>query len=171
MMFWNEEKAIGGHWVRWVLEDSKGRAVAYLERTCESSFVAYEANNMQNKYRFIERLHSEAMVKVEEWVASSFRWVANPFDEKTEGKMNIEDTLKERGERYGEFADYATIADKIKEAMDWHDNPNLKPIHTEALSMIASKIARILCGDPDYKDNWHDIAGYAALVENELNYK
>ena len=34
--------------------------------------------------------------------------------------------------------------------------------------MIASKIARIVNGDPDYADNWHDIAGYARLVEKEL---
>src|SRR5690606_10084595 len=30
------------------------------------------------------------------------------------------------------------------------------------------KIARILIGDPNYADNWHDIQGYAKLVEERL---
>jgi hypothetical protein len=39
----------------------------------------------------------------------------------------------------------------------------------ESLDMIQHKIGRILCGDPDYADSWHDIAGYAMLVEQRLN--
>jgi hypothetical protein len=38
----------------------------------------------------------------------------------------------------------------------------------EALDMIAVKISRILTGDPNYSDNWHDIQGFAKLVENRL---
>ena len=34
--------------------------------------------------------------------------------------------------------------------------------------MITNKMARIVNGDPNYIDNWHDIAGYATLVEQEL---
>lgn len=34
--------------------------------------------------------------------------------------------------------------------------------------MIQHKIARILNGDPDYVDNWVDIAGYAKLVADRL---
>ena len=39
----------------------------------------------------------------------------------------------------------------------------------EALGMIQHKIARILNGDPTYADSWHDIAGYAKLVDDRLN--
>lgn len=28
---------------------------------------------------------------------------------------------------------------------------------------------RILNGDPDYHDSWHDIAGYAQLVADQLS--
>ena len=38
----------------------------------------------------------------------------------------------------------------------------------QALTVMADKIARILSGDPDYADNWHDIQGYAKLVEDRL---
>ena len=34
--------------------------------------------------------------------------------------------------------------------------------------MIACKIARILSGDPNWRDHWDDIAGYATLVAERL---
>jgi hypothetical protein len=37
--------------------------------------------------------------------------------------------------------------------------------------MIQHKVARILNGEPDYSDNWHDIAGYATLVDDLLSAK
>ena len=37
--------------------------------------------------------------------------------------------------------------------------------------MILHKLARILNGDPNYVDSWHDIAGYAILVEDIINEK
>jgi hypothetical protein len=42
----------------------------------------------------------------------------------------------------------------------------LTPDKKQALDVIADKIARILSGDPEYKDNWHDIQGYAKLAED-----
>lgn len=45
---------------------------------------------------------------------------------------------------------------------------SLDPDQKEALEMIVHKIGRILNGDPDYADSWHDIAGYAKLVEDRL---
>ena len=41
----------------------------------------------------------------------------------------------------------------------------------EAIDMIFSKLARILNGDPNYADNWIDIAGYATLVADRLEGK
>jgi hypothetical protein len=38
----------------------------------------------------------------------------------------------------------------------------------EALEMIASKMSRIVNGNPDKIDNWDDIAGYAKLVADQL---
>jgi hypothetical protein len=34
--------------------------------------------------------------------------------------------------------------------------------------MTATKVARILCGDPLYVDSWRDIEGYARLVADRL---
>jgi hypothetical protein len=38
----------------------------------------------------------------------------------------------------------------------------------EALDMMASKIARIVSGDHQFKDHWIDIVGYATLVVDSL---
>lgn len=83
--------------------------------------------------------------------------------------MSIEDTLAERFVEYGRFADVADIAQDIKDVY-YHSNSygKLDSIQREALDMIASKIARILNGNPHNYDSWHDIAGYAELVAEWL---
>lgn len=81
----------------------------------------------------------------------------------------IDETLQERGSRYGEFHEHARITQNIKRAMV--DSPkwqSLSDDKREALEMVAHKIGRILNGDPEYIDSWHDIIGYARLVEQRL---
>ena len=83
---------------------------------------------------------------------------------------NIHNTLEERGKRYCKFKEHAIVTWQIKHAMQSHKNwEALTASQKEALDMIAHKIGRIMNGDPNYADSWHDIAGYATLVENELN--
>lgn len=84
----------------------------------------------------------------------------------------IDATLAERGKRYGAFRDQAVYADKINEVLVSSPNwTTMAPDQREALRIIANKIGRILNGDPDYADNWHDIVGYAKLVDDRLNGK
>lgn len=79
-------------------------------------------------------------------------------------------TLRERGKIYGPFLRQAAIACDLKGVMwsytAWTEQ--LAPDQREALEMIAVKIARIINGDPNHADSWHDIAGYAQLVANRL---
>lgn len=83
--------------------------------------------------------------------------------------MNIENTLQERETRYGEYMEVAAIAQNLKFVMQQTANWNsLEPDQMESLDMIANKIGRILNGDPNYDDSWHDIAGYATLVADRL---
>ena len=85
---------------------------------------------------------------------------------------NLDETLKERGNRYGKFADHAAITQELKATIRAHTlvaGTRLKPDQQEALDMICHKIGRIVRGDPNYADSWHDIAGYAKLVEDRLN--
>ena len=84
--------------------------------------------------------------------------------------MQIDETLNERGKRYGKFTEHARITQAIKRAMI--DSPNWSTLaddQKESLEMVAHKIGRVLNGDPDYNDSWHDIVGYVKLVEDRLN--
>ena len=86
--------------------------------------------------------------------------------------QDITATLEERGKRYGEFLDHARITYELKcvirDRLDQHRKV-LREDQLEALDMICHKIGRIINGDPNYADSWHDIAGYAQLVADRLN--
>lgn len=81
----------------------------------------------------------------------------------------IDDTLAERGSRYGDFEGHAYLTQCIKGAMreadGWDDLDNDM---VECLEMVAHKIGRIINGDPEYVDSWTDIIGYVRLVEKRL---
>ncbi len=81
----------------------------------------------------------------------------------------IEATLAERGTRYGVYTEHAKITQGIKDVMQktpkW---AGLAAHQKETLDMIAHKIGRILNGDPNYHDSWHDIVGYSKLTADEL---
>lgn len=83
---------------------------------------------------------------------------------------DIENTLAERGERYGSsFAVQSVTAQYLKSVM--RNTPNWKTLDSdarEALDMVATKISRILHGDPKYHDSWHDLVGYSKLVADAL---
>lgn len=91
--------------------------------------------------------------------------------------MSVENTLAERGSRYGDFTDHAELAQELQDVMRGFRKPGpqgqivnpwakLDSVKRQALTVIADKIARILSGDPNYTDNWHDIQGYAKLAED-----
>lgn len=82
--------------------------------------------------------------------------------------QEVDKTLEERGNRYGKYAEHAQITQDIKRSMQKGNWEALRDFQRECLEMIAHKIGRILNGDPNYIDSWHDIAGYARLVEIEL---
>jgi len=83
---------------------------------------------------------------------------------------DINQTLEERQKTHGNFESHASISQKLKWIMKTHSDSwvMLEDDQSEALEMIAHKIARILNGNPDTHDHWHDIAGYATLVANRL---
>ena len=82
--------------------------------------------------------------------------------------MTIQKTLKQRQKTHGDFATHAAISQELKAVLWKHDFQGLAPDQCEALEMICHKIARILNGNPDHHDHWHDIAGYATLVADRL---
>lgn len=83
--------------------------------------------------------------------------------------MSVTDTLAERGKTYGNFAMKALFIQRLKAQLratpGWD---NIYPDQAEALELIATKLGRILYGNPQHLDSWHDIAGYAELVAERI---
>lgn len=81
----------------------------------------------------------------------------------------IDDLLKDRGSRYGDFGVQSQTAQAIREAfkdsLNWEVLP---PYMREGLDLVAVKISRMLCGDFMYMDNVVDIIGYMTLVKTEM---
>ena len=116
----------------------------------------------------------ERIITREEYQAAGGKMLINSADDwvsdgVSSAHQSVDATLTERGNRYGKFKDHAELSQKLKEAMYCTDGwEYLSADMREALEMIQHKIARILNGDPTYADSWHDIAGYAKLVDDRL---
>jgi len=82
--------------------------------------------------------------------------------------MSVNEILKQRQKTHGEFEEHANITQKLKRVIDY-SNAILTDEQKEALEMIFHKIGRVLAGDPNHKDNWDDIAGYAMLVSKAID--
>ena len=82
---------------------------------------------------------------------------------------DLNETLAQRGSVHGDFRDHASATQRLKQVL--HSCPNwtgMWHVHQEAAEMIVHKLGRILAGDPDHHDHWHDIAGYATLVTRDI---
>ena len=80
----------------------------------------------------------------------------------------VRQTLKTRQDQYGSFEDVAMFTEQMVDVMRKGYYEKLAYNQKMALYMICSKMARIVNGNPNHKDSWHDIAGYATLIDNEL---
>ena len=89
--------------------------------------------------------------------------------------METSELLNERGMTHGPYELHASITQQIKSVMHLQSQngsscwAKLKQTQRESLDMIAHKIGRILAGDPDFRDHWDDIAGYAKLVADKCS--
>lgn len=78
-------------------------------------------------------------------------------------------TIKTRDKEYGGFERVAEITQKFKGIMK--SSPSyvkMTDVEKEAMEMVMHKCARLLAGNPHHLDSWHDIQGYAKLVEDRL---
>ena len=83
--------------------------------------------------------------------------------------MTTQPPIAARHETHGDYIDTARYAQHIKTTM--HNTRNwirLSPDKREALDLIATKLARILSGEPNEPDHWLDIEGYARLARERL---
>ena len=94
-------------------------------------------------------------------------------------KLNVEDTLEERGKAYGDYQLLSITAQSLRNAMRAGNWVSLSSWHREALDMVAHKIARIIHSpyyegsqDPEaeeaLKDSVRDIIGYMEIGFKDL---
>ena len=148
---------------RWAVVDADGRAHAHkctpkgateaswwCVRGCAVYLIGegYDTTDWQNS--LIER--QEVSNRVEQLRS-------------IEEARQVEATLAERQNQYGDFKDVAHLSQGLQSLLSVG---NFSDTQQEAIQMICSKLARLACGDADHVDSWHDIAGYATLVVKDL---
>lgn len=163
-------------------EAKEPHAKGWIEVPRGADFYA-EDSNLGVKGNYFFRLRSdcfndEAIWLSGNWMRAAFNvqnmhvfWQRNapavPDEVNKSSKLkSVSETLKERQQQYGCFEDVAHVTQgilKVLRSTGGYDR--MPPPHKESLHMIASKMARIVNGDFNYKDNWHNIAGYAKLIE------
>lgn len=125
---------------------------------------------LKEKYEKDDGPLSDEQVGTIKAASSATKLLESAFTEKLFNKPSLVDnTLQERGSRYGSFNDLAQISQALKEAMratpGW---AKLTASQKEALEMVQHKVARMLNGDPTYEDNAVDIVGYATLMMKNM---
>lgn len=115
-------------------------------------------------------LYANEVVAVVAWVKGNPQPKPTSFMGHDGPYHTVEDTLKERAATHGKYPDHAQCTQELKEVvrrfqMSWS---RLTHCQREALDMILHKIGRVIAGNADHADHWHDIAGYAMLVEKEI---
>lgn len=95
----------------------------------------------------------------------------------TDDRPSVDATLKERGQTYTDFTVNASVAQRLKEVLRRAIalNPQAEGLHNnemrvllEGLDLIATKLSRVVTGDPRHLDNYVDIGGYAKLMEDRM---
>lgn len=78
---------------------------------------------------------------------------------------NGTDVTITRDKQYGGFDAVAYTSDTllkiVSEQSGWY---RMMPVQKEGIRMTLHKIARIVCGDPNYEDSWVDAAGYLNIT-------
>ncbi len=84
---------------------------------------------------------------------------------------NIKDTLQERGSVYGDYGEgvklRALLMGEILEAYRKHHKHDMSPFYVGFFYDTLNKLCRLAIS-PDHIDSWHDIQGYARLIEEQL---
>lgn len=143
-------------------------------------FIDDNPQSINDQYAEIEKVRQEIKVKSgsnsdHALDAMSFGLMGLSADANHAQQQTIEATLAERQSTYGNFEDVAFVTENIMVILSKARTNGLTDLphtHRMALYMIASKMARIVNGDFNSIDGWHDIGGYSKLIENlvkELN--
>lgn len=83
--------------------------------------------------------------------------------------LNLQPPEQIRGATHGDYTHMSGIIQSIKAVMRSGESwARCSAAQREALELIATKIGRIVCGDPNHVDHWDDIIGYAKLARDRI---
>jgi len=108
------------------------------------------------------------MANVKEWIDT----VPNNGMGNNEG--NVIDTLKQRGSIYGNYADVLKARVDIMNILkQHHERVNGTPMEDKIAMGFSDNVLKLVraAGKPGYADSWHDLGGYAKLMEDEAEKK
>lgn len=130
---------------------------------------------MNVSYNYAWKLKKDLENAAKEAVAEVKEWVEEKVEPKPEPEVSgVGKVLDARAEQYGSFMQSSDTVIRIKGIMHnaiARNAVHLYPDQLQALDMIATKISRIVHGNPNHLDSWVDIAGYAQLVADRLQGK
>lgn len=167
----------------------KAKAIVKLLKQGYSPKEVTQRMNVSYNYAWklkkdLENAAKEAVAEVKEWVEEKVEPKPEPEVEAKAGEyievegaksaQEIDAILNARGSTYGSFMQSSDTVIRIKSIMHnavARNAVHLYPDQLQALDMIATKISRIVHGNPNHLDSWTDIAGYATLVADRLQGK
>ena len=79
---------------------------------------------------------------------------------------SLNETLTDRGATYGDFREMAEFSQELKDLLL---TDRMTMVQREVIDMLCVKLARIVHGDPNHRDSWLDIAGYAQLAVTDID--
>ena len=85
---------------------------------------------------------------------------------------SVQDTLNQRGTVYGNYGNVCKSRVAIMKVLyQHHVNVNGKAMDEKTAMGFSDVVLKLVraAGKPDYDDSWHDLAGYATLMEEEAN--
>lgn len=130
---------------------------------------------MAVSYNYAWKLKKDLEKAAKEAVAEVKEWVEEKVEPKPEPEVSgVSKVLDARAEQYGSFMQSSDTVIRIKSILHnvvARNEVPLYPDQLQALDMIATKISRIVHGNPNHLDSWIDIAGYATLVADRLQGK
>jgi transposase-like protein len=129
------------------------------------------AEGVEEAVETVRQTAAEHTNKIKEMIDDWGAEAEEDWGAEGEPDADVDVILDERAATYGSFEDVAGFAQEMKNAIRMCNNSELDDDQIEALDMIASKIARIVNGNPNHIDSWIDIAGYATLVADRLQGK
>lgn len=148
-----------------LLDDTEGRKAGYCVGDCE---IIRKIDGNSVRYTT-----ADLLMPMEEF---SNRILKPLLAYPRKSKDVVSEITAARGSVYGPFLHNAVVAQGLKAVMRNVPDPDNEGRHwhrlpadvREALDLIALKISRIVTGDPEYLDNFDDIAGYATIVAKRI---